>query len=126
MPRFHYGLGMVQPSWNRSRVARAASVSFNHCFVTSRSRAVAQKARTKFNSTKLVGQKKQVDLRTAKFFGHSSLRNLAIMMNFAHAPTQFWFGPIIVNCGSVSLIVNICNVADSFDCVSIVISSSKI
>ena len=52
---FHYGLGMVLPSWNRTRVARAASASFNHCFVTSRSRAVAQKARSKFNSTKLVG-----------------------------------------------------------------------
>ena len=54
---------------------------------------------------------------TAKFFRHSSLRKLAIIMNFVHVPTQSWFGPIIVNCGRMSLIVIICNVADSFDCV---------
>ena len=46
-------------------------------------------------------------------------------MNFAHAPTQSWFSPIIVNCSRISLIVIICNVADSFDCVSIVLSPSE-
>ena len=46
-------------------------------------------------------------------------------MNFIRVLTQSWFGPILVNCGRISLIVIIGNVADSFDCVSIVLSPSE-
>ena len=64
--------------------------------------------------------------RRTKFFSYSSLQNLAKMKIFFHVSTQSRFGPIIVNCNRISLIEIICNVADPFECVSIVISPSEI
>ena len=54
------------------------------------------------------------------------LQNLGLMIYF-RVPTQPWFGRIIVNCGRISLIVIIFNVADYiFDFVSIVLTLSEI
>ena len=43
-----------------------------------------------------------------------------------HVPTQSWCDLIIVNCGRIYLMIMIGNMADSFNCMSVVISPSEI
>ena len=43
-----------------------------------------------------------------------------------HVPTQSWCDLIIVNCGRIYLMIMIGNMADSFNCLSVVISPSEI